>query len=104
RVEVVEWLKARIEKGEEVMGQVGTDGRNDKGIVLTGGNQDTTLRMITVLKHLKRLGVKLPIECFHYEGELTDSNQRNEIEKLGAKIKQVVGVSKQDGVWKVSKQ
>ncbi|KAJ7111598.1 mannosyltransferase putative-domain-containing protein [Mycena crocata] len=49
------------------------DGR---GIVLTGGNQDTTLRMISVLRHPKRLNAQLLIED------------------------QIKGVMKEPGAWK----
>lgn len=45
--------------------------------------------MITVLKHLKRLGVELPVEVFHYKDELHDQNQRREIESFGAVIREV---------------
>ena len=45
--------------------------------------------MITVLKHLKRLGVELPVEVFHYKDELHDQNQRREIESFGATIREV---------------
>jgi len=45
--------------------------------------------MISVLKHLRRLEVDLPIEVFHYDDELRDQRQRKEIEGLGATIVQV---------------
>lgn len=45
--------------------------------------------MITVLKHLKRLGVDLPVEVFHYRDELQDQNQRRAIESFGAVIREV---------------
>ena len=53
------------------------------------------------MKHLKRLQVDLPIEVFHYPEELEDGGQRREIEKLGGFIRQVDGVEKEEGAWKV---
>lgn len=42
--------------------------------------------MMSVLRHLKRLKVDLPIEVFHYDDELRDEGQRRQIEELGAKV------------------
>lgn len=53
-----------------------------------------------MLKHLKRLGNTLPIEVFHFPGELGGADQRNAIQSLGARIVEVEGVSKVDGAWK----
>jgi alpha 1,2-mannosyltransferase len=55
-----------------------------------------------VIKMLRRLGCELPIEVFHYADELHDRNQRNDIEGLGAVLKEVKGVQKEAGAWKVS--
>lgn len=65
--------------------------------------QDTTLRTITAIKHLRRLGVKLPIEVFHYSDELHNKQQRKEIESLGATLREAKGLEKVAGVWKVSR-
>ncbi|WVQ77944.1 hypothetical protein IAT38_000024 [Cryptococcus sp. DSM 104549] len=99
RVDIVNWLAETVEKGEDVLGVEGRTG-SGRGIVLTGGNQDTTLRTITAIKHLRRLNVELPIEVFHYSDELTDQNQRNEIEDLGATLREARGLEKVAGVWK----
>ena len=56
--------------------------------------------MISVMKHLKRLKVKLPIEVFHYPGELGNQDERDEIESLGGTIRQVEGVERNSGEWK----
>lgn len=119
RADVVRYLSEAVEKGEQVLGQEGKTGKG-RGIVLTGGNQvcrfgiagngeklslmpeqDTTLRTITAIKHLRRLGVKLPIEVFHYSDELHDKQQRKEIESLGARLREAKGLEKVAGVWKV---
>lgn len=72
-----------------------------RGIVTTAGNQDTTLRLITLLRILRhRHGCTLPVEVWHFPGELEDGAQRREIESLDGQIRQIEGVSKHDGVWK----
>ncbi|WVQ70433.1 uncharacterized protein L199_008660 [Kwoniella botswanensis] len=100
RAGLIRWLEDKLNKGEEIIGR--KDGRTGegRGIVLTGGNQDTTLRTITAIKHLRRLGVDLPIEVFHYSDELTDRGQRDEIEALGASLREAKGLEKVSGVWK----
>ncbi|WWC61499.1 uncharacterized protein I303_104083 [Kwoniella dejecticola CBS 10117] len=100
RYDVVRWLEDAIGRGEHVIGSTDGSTGQGRGIVLTGGNQDTTLRTITAIKHLRRLGVELPIEVFHYSDELTDRNQRQDIEKLGANLREAKGLSKVEGVWK----
>lgn len=67
-------------------------------------SKDTTFRMISVLRHLKRLKVQLPIEVFHYPDELQDHDQRKEIQGLGATLREIVGVQKEEGAWKVHPQ
>ncbi|OCF31451.1 hypothetical protein I316_06853 [Kwoniella heveanensis BCC8398] len=99
RGDIVRWLAERVEKGEAVLGKEGATG-SGRGIVLTGGNQDTTLRTITAIKHLRRLNVDLPIEVFHYSDELHDEGQRREIESLGAQLREAKGLNKVEGVWK----
>ncbi|KAL7419528.1 hypothetical protein Q5752_005439 [Cryptotrichosporon argae] len=98
RSQVVGWLADRAASGYRVLGAEDMGG--GRGVVLTGGNQDTTLRMLTLLRHLRRLGVDLPVEVFHYAGELTNRAHRDEIESLGGTIREVDGVHKVDGVWK----
>ncbi|ORY32097.1 mannosyltransferase putative-domain-containing protein [Naematelia encephala] len=98
RAELVKGLAKRVAAGEEVV--AGASSGTGRGIVLTGGNQDTTLRMISVIKHLKRLDVQLPIEVFHYPDELREGSHRKEIEQLGATLREVKGVEKEPGVWK----
>ncbi|WVF72542.1 hypothetical protein IAT40_007359 [Kwoniella sp. CBS 6097] len=101
REDIVRWLSEWAERGEALLGKEGVTG-SGRGIVLTGGNQDTTLRTITAIKHLRRLNVDLPIEVFHYSDELHDQGQRREIESLGAQLREAKGLSKVEGVWKVS--
>lgn len=57
-------------------------------------------RTIFQLRHLKLLGSTLPVEVFHYPGEMTNEDQRSEIESLGATIRQVEGIHKTEGAWK----
>ncbi len=42
--------------------------------------------MIALLRILRRLDVDLPVEVFHYDDELRDPGQRQEIEELGARL------------------
>lgn len=53
------------------------------------------------MKQLKRLQASLPIEVFHYPDELGDADQRREIEGLGGTIREIKGVHKEEGAWKV---
>ncbi|WVQ98408.1 hypothetical protein IAU59_005531 [Kwoniella sp. CBS 9459] len=99
RGDIVRWLSERVDKGEAVLGKDGVTG-SGRGIVLTGGNQDTTLRTITAIKHLRRLNVDLPIEVFHFSDELHDEGQRRDIEALGAQLREAKGLNKVEGVWK----
>lgn len=71
-----------------------------RGIVMTGGNGDTVLRITALLKHLQRIGNTLPVEVVHYAGELTDSSQRRALEGLGARLIEAHGLSKIPGAWK----
>ncbi|KAK4684123.1 alpha 1,2-mannosyltransferase, partial [Tremellales sp. Uapishka_1] len=98
RVEMVKFLEEKLGQGKEVVGHESMPG--GRGIVLTGGNQDTTQRMITLMKHLRRLNVELPIEIFHFKGELTNNDDRREISRLGGTIREISGVEKVAGVWK----
>jgi len=63
-------------------------------------DKDTAARLIFQLRHLKHLGVALPIEVFHYPGELTNPEQRHTIESLGAIIREIKGVTQTPGAWK----
>jgi hypothetical protein len=98
RAGVVRWLEDWIVRGEQVIGSL----EGGRGIVMTGGNHDTSHRLISVLRHLKRIGNTMPIEVFHYPGELEDQSQRNDIEQLGGTIREIRGVEKNDSEWKVS--
>ena len=57
-------------------------------------------RAIFLLKHLKRLNVKLPVEIFHYPGELWEPDQRSELQRHGATIRMVSGIQKDERLWK----
>ena len=51
---------------------------------------------------MKRLKVSLPVEVFHYPDELQEQEQRKEIEDLGGILREIKGVEKDEGAWKVS--
>lgn len=63
--------------------------------------QDTTAR-IRALLHILRNHHKstLPVQIFHFAGEITDGNERKELEDLGAELVQFEGVQ-QLNIWKV---
>ncbi|KAG8862786.1 hypothetical protein FRB96_000796 [Tulasnella sp. 330] len=98
RAGIIKLLEERIKEGFQVVGSDSMSG--GRGIVVAGGNQDTTLRLITVLRHLRRLNNTLPIELFHFPRELTDEVQRETIRGLGASIREISGVQKSPGAWK----
>ncbi|ORY30610.1 mannosyltransferase putative-domain-containing protein [Naematelia encephala] len=88
RSSLVRWLEGKLEDGELNLEE--EHGRNGgRGIVITGGNGDTTQRVIRLLKHLKHFKCPLPIEIFHFPGEMGDEKENTVIRKLGAKIRQV---------------
>ena len=53
------------------------------------------------MKILRRYECDLPIEVFHFPGELTNQVHRREIEKLGGKVFQIDELVKDEGAWKV---
>ncbi|WVQ71378.1 hypothetical protein IAR50_000909 [Cryptococcus sp. DSM 104548] len=99
RADIVKYISERLEAGQEVIGRQGKLGLG-RGIVMTAGNKDTTWRTITTMKHLRGLGVDLPIEVFHFTGELSNKKQRQEIEELGGTLREAKGLFRDDGAWK----
>lgn len=99
RAELVLYLADRAKDGYELV-HLEENGGEGRGIVMTSGNKDTTERALTVLRMLQHYGNTLPIEVFHYEGELTDADQRAALESLGARIVQVKNAEKKEGRWK----
>lgn len=99
RAELVQYLAKNVEAGEKVLGTT-LKGPVTRGIVLTGGNGDTVLRVAVLLRHLQTIGNTLPVEVVHFSDELTDPKYRKELEDLGAKLVAVHGVEKTPGAWK----
>lgn len=64
--------------------------------------QDTTARILTLLRILRstRLNSTLPVQVFHFKGEITADNEREEIRKLGGELFEFEGEEKEVGVWK----
>lgn len=67
----------------------GLDGKpvrqGSRGIVFAAGNHRTVDRAIACIKEVQKLGWQHgAIEVFHFEGELTDDNQRQQLRDLGA--------------------
>ena len=78
---------------------------HQRGFVTTGGNADTTARLITLLRFLRHeYGITLPVEIWTFPGELArDSSQYSEIVELGGQVLEVpstYGINKDNGAWK----
>lgn len=59
--------------------------QGSRGIVFAAGNHRTVDRAIGCIKEIQRLGWQHgAIEVFHFEGELTDEGQRQQLIDLGA--------------------
>jgi hypothetical protein len=76
-----------------------------RGIVTTGGNADTTARLITLLRFLRNeYHVTLPVEVWAFPGELKQgSDQWRDIEALNGQIREVpesYHLVKDTGAWK----
>lgn len=75
---------------------LGLDGKplrqGSRGIVFAAGNHRTVDRAIACIKEIQRLGWQRgAIEVFHFEGELTDDGQRQQLRDLGATPRAVCG-------------
>lgn len=76
-----------------------------RGIVTTAGNADTTARLLTLLRVLRKdYEVRLPVEVWTFPGELVHGSQQYvEIEQLGGTIHVVpeeYHLVKDTGAWK----
>lgn len=68
---------------------LGPDGKplrqGSRGIVFAAGNHRTVDRAVACIREIQRLGWQRgAIEVFHFEGELTDDGQRQQLRDLGA--------------------
>ncbi|KAL2287937.1 hypothetical protein FJTKL_04708 [Diaporthe vaccinii] len=82
----------------------GLDGKpvrqGSRGIVFAAGNHRTVDRAIGCIKEIQKLGWQRgAIEVFHFEGELTDEGQRQQLRDLGA-TPHMVSTQKTPGRWK----
>ncbi|KAM0753103.1 hypothetical protein T439DRAFT_346775 [Meredithblackwellia eburnea MCA 4105] len=80
----------------------GFGGQGGRGLVFTAGNQDTTARLRTTLRILrKRHKCKLPVEVWGFPSELNALGPiRREIEELGDIVFREVHTKVQPGLWK----
>ncbi|ORY89342.1 mannosyltransferase putative-domain-containing protein [Leucosporidium creatinivorum] len=84
--------------GEEWSSRFG-DGR--KGLVFCAGNTDTSRRLLTSLKIIRRHGCDLPVEVFGFPSELASLGKlRGEIESLGEVTFREVETPPVQGAWK----
>lgn len=59
--------------------------QGSRGVVFAAGNHRTVDRAIGCIKEIQKLGwSRSNIEVFHFEGELTDEGQRQQLRDLGA--------------------
>ncbi|CED82623.1 Alpha-mannosyltransferase [Phaffia rhodozyma] len=100
REQLVNGLNALESQGEKVT-WVEDEGKGDgRGIVVAGGNRDTTARLLALLRILRNeLHSNLPVQVFHFPGEITAQSERDEIEQLGGTLVQFEGV-KRLNIWK----
>ena len=47
-----------------------------RGIVVTAGNHDTVMRLKVVLRRLKKLGSRLPVEIHYWDDEMTEATMK----------------------------
>ncbi len=105
RVELVKSLLEVMATNRPLLGNAlpltTPSGQPNRGLVITGGNKDTTARLITLLKILRHQHhCELPVEVFHFPGEMTDEREKDEIRGLGAEIKEITDTKKDEGAWK----
>ncbi|KAL1882188.1 hypothetical protein Daus18300_000674 [Diaporthe australafricana] len=74
--------------------------QGSRGIVFAAGNHRTVERTISCIKEIQKLGWQRgAIEVFHFDGELTDENQRRQLKDMGA-TPHTVSTKKAPGRWK----
>lgn len=119
RVDIVNYLSESIKGDEVVVWDSNVTGKQnhvkkspvhtphlvDRGIVTTGGNADTTARLITLLRFLRHeYHMDIPVEVWAFPGEMQkDSTQWNEIVALGGTIHEIpewYHLVKEEGAWK----
>lgn len=84
--------KTSVTGGPDVGQQDVAVEKGSRGVVLAAGNHRTVQKAVMCIKELQRLGwTGGGIEVFHFEGEMTDGNQRRELEELGVTIRMVRG-------------
>lgn len=124
RVEMVKYLADVLERGEKVVWEEQGDekaeqaeyiGETDpdiarraplpasRGFVSAAGNSDTTQRLLTLLRVLrKHYRVDLPFEVWTFPGEQSsESAEYRELTgELGATVHEARGLAKDEGAWK----
>ncbi|KAG8695095.1 hypothetical protein FRC09_009398 [Ceratobasidium sp. 395] len=99
RRDIVTYLAGTEKNGTTLV--AGGRAQKGRGIVMTGGNQDTIRRILVTLKVLRHEHrCKLPVQVFSFPGEITSQNQIKEMNELGATVKELSGFTKDKGAWK----
>jgi len=74
--------------------------RGGRGIVMTGGNQDTAQRLLVILRILRfEYHCDLPVEVFSFPGEITSREIVRELSSLNASLIELTG-RKKLRLWK----
>jgi len=98
RVAIVKYLQTLEKNGRALLGSSATG--KGRGIVMTGGNRDTTSRLLVALRILRKEHKStLPVELFTFPDEISDRTVLDELKELGAKVKELQGKSKLN-IWK----
>jgi alpha 1,2-mannosyltransferase len=125
RVEMVRYLADVLERGDRVVWDAPRDdGKAEqaeylaevnpdiasraptppqRGFVSAAGNSDTTQRLLTLLRILrKHYRVDLPFEVWTFPGELSPegAEYRELTQELGATVHEAQGLTKDEGAWK----
>ncbi|KAF8313764.1 hypothetical protein DL93DRAFT_1116928 [Clavulina sp. PMI_390] len=86
RMAMVKYLENIALSGGDVIGRPG----GGRGIVMTGGNKDTTQRLLVTLRILRfEHRCKLPVEVFAFPGEIDDQDILFQMRALDATVREL---------------
>ncbi|KAG8701003.1 hypothetical protein FRC08_004336 [Ceratobasidium sp. 394] len=99
RKDIVEYLENAERNGTTLV--AGGRAQRGRGIVMTGGNQDTVRRILVTLNILRHeYRSNLPVQVFSFPGEIRNQHYVKELNDLGATVKELSGFNKDIGAWK----
>ncbi|KAG9080416.1 hypothetical protein FRC06_006612, partial [Ceratobasidium sp. 370] len=99
RKDIVAYLENAEKNGTTLV--AGGRVQRGRGIVMTGGNQDTVRRILVTLKILRHeYRSNLPVQVFSFPGEITNQRYVKAMNDLGATVKELSGFNKDMKAWK----